>query len=171
MVPCCLRAHTHGKQFLRQSQPLLSHPPNNGTLLLWRALASSHTPSAVAHHTITPSGCFYAANHSPFPRSDLHILSVSIQTPGCGALGSGTNHLWGPLSIVPSSDSCYAFLQGFEAPPLSRLIFLPVRGPPNMWKPFLFHSSLPGCWSHPDSFYPLLFPFVFPGYVETFLPF
>ena len=58
--------------------------PNNRTFPLWRAQSSSHTPSSVVHHSLSPSGCFYTANLSPLPETDLQILSLSTKSlPEC----------------------------------------------------------------------------------------
>lgn len=80
------------------------------------------------------------------------------------------------LSLLrPPQTICRAFLLGFETPPLSQLIFPTVRGPPSVWIPFLFHSSLPGVlvpsW-FPFSLFSLsFFCFVLSSYVGVFLPF
>ena len=53
--------------------------------------------------------------------------SSNLNVSGCGVLGGGTNGLRGLLSALPSQTSCWAFLQGFEAPLPSELIFPSVR--------------------------------------------
>ena len=55
--------------------------------------------------------------------------------------------------LCPPQTRCCTFLQGFEVLPTSELISPPVRGTPNVQNPFLFHSSVQGCWSSPDSFF------------------
>lgn len=85
-VPCLLRSHecTENKVPLAVSPPSPSPPPalpNNGTLLLCWAQASSHTPLAMAHHSWVPSGCFHRTSLSPLPRTDLRSPSLSTQSP------------------------------------------------------------------------------------------
>lgn len=93
-------AHTRGtlpreslpvqrKKFLWQSHHPSSMLHSNG------AQATSHTPSAVAHHSLAPSGFFYTANPRPLLETDLQSPSLSTQHPlqvGVGGLlGRGTN--------------------------------------------------------------------------------
>ena len=79
--------------------------PNNGTLLLLQAQTSSHASSAVAHHSLTPSGCLHTANPSPFPVTNLHseflVPSPCPSVSGCGVLGGDTDTLCSSLSALP----------------------------------------------------------------------
>ena len=80
----------------------------------------------------------------------------------------------GALSLLcPPQSRCCALLWGLEVPPF-QLISPSVGWPPRVSMPFLFHSSLSQeCWSCPDAFHfssLSLFSFVFPSYLEGFLP-
>lgn len=56
------------------------------------------------------------------------------------------------LSVCLPQTSCFTLLWASVAPFLSWLITLPVKGLSRVQKPFLFHSSLLGHRSRPDSF-------------------
>ena len=101
---------TWRKKLLWQAYPSPRAPPNSGPLPLWWAQASSRTPWVVVHHSVTPSGCLHAANHSPRPRVCLRSLSLSTQpapAPPDKQLRLGTArrhyHLCRFLSALPSA--------------------------------------------------------------------
>ena len=52
--------------------------PNNGGLLLLLD-QNSHTPLAVTHCSLAPSGCLHIANPSSLPGTDLRSPSLSAQ--------------------------------------------------------------------------------------------
>ena len=79
--------------------------------------------------------------------------------------------------LFPSLSGYCTLLWGFEAPPLTWLIFPSVGRPSRLWTPFLYHSYISGVlifsWF---LFLSLLspcfsfFPFVLVSYVDGFLP-
>lgn len=156
--------------------------PNNGALLLWWAQASSRTPSAVVHHSLALAGCLHAANPvlSPGITSEVQNLSIQI-SPECLRLGcAGQSHWpltnWQSLWLCSaSSDGLVHFSSRLWGSP-SIQADLPAShgaGPPSVWNPFLFHSSLPAVlvlsFLSPLSLF--FIPFVLLSYVEVFLPF
>lgn len=148
--------------------------PNNGTLPLWQAQASSQTPLVVLHPTLAPSDYLHAANPSPLPRSDFKA-QASAPSPCLPQWVSIS--CWGTLGgticagLSPLCPPQTSLIQGSKAPRLSQLISPPVRGLPSKWKPFLF-SSLPGLLA-PSWFLSLSqkISFILPSYVEIFLTF
>ena len=145
---------------------------NNADLLLW--------PSRLlwgAFLTPIPSGHFCTANSCPLPRPTL--LTPSSGTQPC-------QHWWTPPQAwarramswtvcVSLTLSCLSWLLHFppiapEAPLLSQLISLPVRGPPRCYNLFSFSVPQQGWESYPISSF-LFLPFlllVIPNYTRIF---
>ena len=149
-------------------------------LPLWRAQASSPDSLGCGDHTLAPSGFLDTASPSPLPglTSKTQASAPSPRPPqwmsisGWGVPGDGPDHLCRSLSALSSKNPLLAAFSP-KAPPLSRLISSPVRGLPSVWKPFLFHSSLPGVQVL-SCFLSLIFSFfsfVLPSYMEIFLLF
>ena len=76
--------HMHRGGSYGSSAPPSLTPPNNGTMLLLHAQASSRAPLAVVlcfpacgTQLPGPLGCLYTANPSPPPRTDPWSLSLS----------------------------------------------------------------------------------------------
>ena len=133
---------------------------------------------AVAHYSLACLGCLHTANRSLLlgltSKAIVSAPSPRLSVSGRGVLGSCafiSLSLSLSLSLIcPPQTSFCAFSQGFQVPPLSHLISLPVRGLP------LFHGSFLGVQLLPSFLFltsPLSFSFlsVLPGYMEVFLPF
>ena len=124
------------------------HAPQQWHLTFKGGLAFFHIkPQLQSPQTPAPSGCLCVANPRPLPWSDLRTPRFSTQPwralTSCAGLS--------PFCLLQTS--CCALFWGSEAPPLSLLISLLVRGLPRVWYTLFFQSSLPGVQDHrPDSF-------------------
>lgn len=76
-------------------------------LLLRQAQTSSSTTLSVAHQSLAPSRCFYTANTSYLPRTDIQSSSLSISTPP-KSFRLGCARQWYRCSLQFSL--CFAFL-------------------------------------------------------------
>ena len=168
-----------------------SPAPSSRTLQLWY-LAFMVGPGLLLHSLAcgvilcNPLGFFHTANPRPLhgPASEAwgsalsHLLSVLV----CDAQSSGTNHLCGFLSALPSSDQLLSFslkLWGF--PSIPSWSHWQLGGLPMCEFLSSFTAPSQEAWSCPDSFLSCffflfslslsLFSFVLPSYVEVFLPF
>ena len=128
--------------------PLLTCLPKSVALPLWWAQASfEHTLSCPS---LASSGCLCTPTSYSLPGL-TSSLSFSTQPPPslvgkCLRPGSSGQWCWLslPLSVLPSAKWLLAVLLCSEAPPLYRLISLPMRRLPRVQEPFFFNSSLPG---------------------------
>ena len=161
--------------------PSSSHPPNNGTLLLFWVQNFSQVPSALkfcfpVHCMLffSPSGCLHTANPIPLPeltRAWVTAPSLHPSVSVCGAGGGGADDLLALTLLCSSQSSCCNFLSKFEVPPFL-LISLSVWWLPRVLVPFFFNCSLSGMLVPSWFLFSLsLFSFVIPSYVEGFLPF
>ena len=76
----------------------------------------------------------------PSPRSSRQL---SRQASRAGECRSAPILCAGISPLFPLHPCCCALLHGSEASPLRHLQSPPAKRLPNMWKPFLLHSSLP----------------------------
>lgn len=131
--------------------------PSNGALLLWWSQASSHSASVMGHHSL---GAPHATSIQPTLVLSLVLTSKAwtsaprprLSVSGCSVLGGGTDHLCGSLLLLPQTGCC-AFVWGFEVPPPSQLISLPVRGLPGCRFLSPYADTSQECWSRPEFFF------------------
>lgn len=174
LPPVSPHVHREGSSYGSPTPFLSSNNPQQWHLLCW-AQVSSCIPLAVVHHFLAPSSCFHKGNPSPLPGTLLPSLSLNTQlSPKCLRLCCG-HRWWYQLSeqfslwFVLFRPVAVLFFQGLR-------LALPVRGPPCVWIPFLFHSLLP--WEVTQFWFFFLFslsysfcPTILPSYMEVFLPF
>ena len=144
-----------------------------GFLCKHSQLQISSLPSTQAvslQPTAVLSLCLLSKPHVPAPSPHLHQWT---HISGWGTQGCGTDHLCRSHSVLLVTDQLLCSpLIAPEAPLLSQLISLPVRGLPQMWETLVSFSSPKGVQvplrfiSSPFS---LLFSFVLPGYAQIFL--
>ena len=184
LIPKTPHLHRERYSYYGLTPPALAIPQNCSLFLLWNQ-ATSNIPLAVAPHSQapgtllpTPSGYFHIATPIPLPRTDLWKLSLRTQSlPKCLRLRClGMVVPWSLLLSLyfPPQFGCCAFLWCFEVPLCLSCSPCQLGG----LQEYRFFSSFTApsqeCWSHPDSFFSLLFPSLFfllfyPE--EVFLPF
>lgn len=129
------------------SSPCMS--PNNGTMPLWWTHLLEHTLWVVASDTPATLGCLCAANPNPLPVSDLQSSSIStqfclLQWTSLSGWDCRVNICSGLSPFCLCKLVAVLCSKAPKALPLFQLISLLVKGHTSLWKPFFFHSSLPG---------------------------
>ena len=146
--------------------PILHPATLLNSMIRWNSFCVESLGSAIYAILLSVDCVAWLTNHSPPPRLFPHSQPQSspwgwptkpesqgpapTQLSGWGELGSGTHHLCGSLSALPSSATVL-FTHTWRLSLCSS--FSPVRWPPSAQIPFLFHISLSGV--------PVLFWFIF----------
>ena len=154
-----------GKRLQSRSFPSPMHPWNNGNWPLRQPWFPFHTPSVAVtldsslpklfpHSQSLSSLCFISKALVKASKKTVYTHGCTYQAGECrtAALTISLPLLWLPQT------GCCIFLWGFEAPLLSQLISLPVRGFPGYRNISSFTAPSQEHRSHPNSFLFFFFP-------------